>query len=165
MTVLDDFEIFCAAAADAMDHAGDEQMAFIVPWRHDAVHVAGFTDMADANKRGPELVRAFHLRRFGAMATRCYWSPDDGPSSEAWALLCLEITQPAQLFIRRLEEDERWWALKMNDAPWFLASSAGALRSLLEHGEWTEVKEAHDARLFGKVRDGDIPPVDEKGRI
>lgn len=164
-SVLDDFDIFCSAAADAMDNAGNERLAFLVPLTRDSLKIAGFMGAEQANARARELIQSFYLRRFGAVATRCSWSPDEGPSSEAWALVCLEILKPGRIFVRRLEEDEKWWEIPLSEMPWFLGTTAGGLRALLEKGEWNEIKEGQDERLFGRIAEGNPPPPDEQGRL
>lgn len=60
--------------------------------------------------------------------------------------------------------DGAWEEIRSLEAPWLMASTAGAMRTFLCTGRRSPVKYAADPRLFGTVFD-EPPPVDRHGRI
>lgn len=101
---------------------------------------------------------------YGAMATRTNWSPDNGPSSDAWCCAAVKPGEPAQFIVKRIAEDDSWWSIPRSSAPWFLLSIAASLRDMLK-GKPIVVKYAKDHRLFRAPGQGPVPPVDDQGLI
>lgn len=100
----------------------------------------------------------------GAIATRVWWAPEpDLPTEPCWAIVVVEREREA--FVAVGPYRGTWYTIQIADLPWFLASTAGSIRSSIEQGEPLVPKRATDQRLFGRVRDGNPPPEDEQGRI
>lgn len=103
-------------------------------------------------------------RRMAAIATRVAWSQDESPASDAWALVAVDPHSPAIFLVRRVGLDTRWTCIPNPQLPWFAAATAGGLREWLG-GKPLTLRQAEDQRLFGRVRDGDKPPLHPDGTI
>lgn len=104
-------------------------------------------------------------RRYAGMATMINWSPDDGPSSPSWCLVTNGRAERARMAVRRIDEDVKWTLIDFAFAPWFAASTAGAIRAWLDGDFSAIIREGKDPRLLGQVRDMVVPPVHEDGMI
>lgn len=99
----------------------------------------------------------------GALGVRVSWSPDERPTIPCWAITAVSRGLPAEVAVGPYEGV--WWRLVAADLPWFLASTAGGIRSSIEKGEPLVFKRAADPHLFDRVANMNPPPTDERGRI
>lgn len=117
----------------------------------------------------PQIERVQRLfvgrHNFAGLATRVAWSPRPNiATSPAWCLVVVERNGNTRLAVRR-DTDEKWSEIDMGDAPWFAASSAGAMRGWLDGDFSSPLRYGGDPRLLGAVRSMVVPPVREDGRI
>jgi|tagenome__1003787_1003787.scaffolds.fasta_scaffold20977120_3 hypothetical protein len=105
-------------------------------------------------------------RRFVAMVVGVRWSPTaHGIATEACAFVAVTPGRPAVVAVRRLDEDMDWWRVSLRSCPWFLLSTASALRRALCEGEPLTFKRASDEALYATPADAPCPPRDRDGRL
>lgn len=107
---------------------------------------------------------AFVGQTAGAWASRVSWSPDERPFQWCWAAVVVEPLRPMLATVGPY--DGEWHAMGPGDVPWFLASTAAAIRRSLELGRpMGPLKRTADPRLFNRVIGGEPPPLDRDGLI
>lgn len=109
----------------------------------------------------------FAGRECGALGVRVGWSPDQRPLRTCWAITSVSRGEPAAAAVG--PHEGQWYKIPTLDLPWFMASTAGAIRAAIETGEPLVFKQAEDPSLMDRVQDslstGKVPPTDEHGRI
>ena len=162
-------EDWFGALANALEDVGDEiGTVFIVANAgQEACEVFSLDESDELSDLNPYIFNGVEHEALG-MANRIDWSPTaDGESSPAWVGVVVKKAGifgplPAFFGVKRHVEDDTWWRLDGSNVPWFLASTAGALRHALDNGKPLTVREAakdSDPKLFEGVQpDGSNAP-------
>lgn len=160
------FDRMFSGVLGAIDSAPREMITVVVFDDDDSFLVAGLT--ADEADQTQQLLNELPLagRKILGMASRVMWTndPEPAPTVDSWSAVAVAEGVTAGFAMRRLDVDERWWRLDPTDAPWFMLSTAGAMRRALA-GEKMIVKDVQDRALFNKPGEGAHPPVDEAGLL
>lgn len=159
-----DFSAFVGGACQAAQDAPFPVILAIAdPSPEGDILVMGLTEDEFAAGEGQQHLLA---KQAAAVVTRVQWAPDDdSPTTDARLLVAVTPELDAVFAVKRDVEDDSWWNVGPQGAPWFALSTAGALREMLRTGKPLEVKTAFDARLFKRPDEVPTPPVDEQGRL
>lgn len=137
----DPFEDFCLTASQACDTCLDEEVNALMMVDSDSVDSVKVLPILVADDPAdPEMLLATEVmfsgqRRFAAMATRAAWSPNhEEPTALAWNLVCASTEATPRYFVRRIIEDQGWYEIAAQFAPWFAMSTADSLRAKLNGG-------------------------------
>ena len=161
-------EKFAGGCADACQYASDDSGALVMTEEEDEILVG---EVLGSDPEHVSLVTEEMFvghRTYAALATRAMWSPDAGPSSDAWCLVAVDTSvSPAIIRVKRLVEDDHWWDIQVKDAPWFALSTASGLRKALagERMVTKAIMPDSDPRLMSKLTDGTPPRIDKEGNI
>lgn len=165
-----DLDEFCGMCAAACDQAGTEVNALAMV--DDNADEEGIMVAAiEVGDTAVDLAQVFEEmfvggRTYAALATRVGWSPDEGPVSSAWSLICVEATIRARFYVRRVVEDRDWWRMPVDRAPWFALSTASSLRAKLAGEVGAMIARPFGApELFNRPGHGALPPLHEDGTL
>lgn len=135
------FDDFCQTASQACDTCLDEEVnALMMVDNDDVDSVKVLAILVADDPADPEMLLATEVlfsdqRRFAAMATRAAWSPNhEEPTALSWNLVCASTEAAPRYFVRRIIEDQGWYEIAAQFAPWFAMSTADSLRSKLTGG-------------------------------
>lgn len=67
--------------------------------------------------------------------------------------------------VRRIVEDDQWMQAPPDALPWFVLSTAAALRTAIEQGTPRRLKQAHSPELYSRPGELPDPPVDDRGQL
>lgn len=160
------FDQMFSGVLGAADAAPREMTTLVMFDDGDDFLVTGLT--ANETDQAQNLLNSLPLagRSLVAMASRVMWTPEPepAPTVDSWAVVTVAEAATAGFAVRRLDIDERWWRLEPPDAPWFMLSTAAALRRALA-GESMVVKDVQHRALFNAPGQGPVPSVDEHGLL
>lgn len=161
---LERFAAVLAATADDLDFEAVE-IVFAADDPPDHLVVCEVRAGQPAELAAVDDLFAGRRRTVAGALMRMAWSPGAEPTTPAWVLVAVRPGEAAIFAVRRIEEDSGWWRLHVDEMPWLVASTSGAIRAALESGRPVTLKVGRDARLFRRIGDGEPPPTDSRGLI
>ena len=164
-----ELEVFTYLVATAVDNIGvdpaEYDMLVGVDDGGDALLLPGGPNHREATTAELDQLLATP-RRMAAMVSLIGWSPGESPTRPAWFVVAVgRGGLPAVVCVRRIEEDDTWTALSINECPWFALATASGLRASLEHGVPLRLKLARSAELYQRPDEQPEPPLDERGEL